>query len=443
MINQDFEVFRQDYLKYCGEARAQKELIELNVPEGMPSMYVVATHPGVNTVLKNENNYFVHFADYFDSIPNKSEVDQKIADIFGNNLGNDDPIHNELRKDIRNHFNGSAVDDHGPFIQECVSNLCDALEKKAKENNGEVELLWDFAQPLAFLVTCHVTGLTFADELDKEKRIQQASEAILLVNLLASDEDKLKALAAHDDLMAFVERQLESFIQRLEKDARTDCLLYDFAKNISESGESKLRAYVEIVGGLFQAGLGVSGSFLCNCLDFLLTGDEYNEAHVAKDYYLDPETTIEQRREAIFEIIRLTQRRLGGLLPRYSPKGGELMGEKIKPDSLVYMSFVAANRDPDAFKEPDLFNPNRSRATAGMSKEEVSAHRAARKEKNLSFSFGEHMCPGKRISLVLLQFAYDELFRRFPNMESIEIDCFTEVFGKPSEVLSYRLNLNI
>ncbi len=443
MMNLGFEEFREDYLKYCSEARERNEVIHLDVPEGMPSMYVVSSHPGVNEVLKNENNYFVHFADYFDSIPGKSEVDQKIADIFSNNLGNDDPIHNELRKDIRNHFNGAAVDDHGPFIQKCVNALCDSLEKKAKANNGKVELLWDFAQPLAFLVTCHVTGLEFEDEKDRELRIDQAAEAILLINLLATDEEKLVALAAHDELMEFVERQLASFIARLEKDARTDCLLYDFAKNISESGEAKLRAYVEIVGGLFQAGLGVSGSFLCNCLDFLLSGDEFNEAHVAKDYYLNPETTREERREAIFEMIRLTQRRLGGLLPRYSPKGGELMGSEIKEDSLVYMSFVVANRDPQAFKDADKFNPLRSKATVGMTKEEISAHRAARKEKNLSFSFGEHMCPGKRISLVLLQYAYDELFKRFPNMESIEIDCFSEVFGKPSAVLSYHMNLNI
>jgi len=443
MINIDFETFRENYLGHSKKARENNELIQLNMPEGMPSMYIVASQPGVNEVLKNEHNYFVHFADYFASIPGKSDVDQKISEVFANNLGNDDPIHIELRKDIRNHFNGSAVDQHVPYIQDCVEALCDKMEEKARNNNGEIEFLWDFAKPLTFLITCHVTGLSFADEEEKQLRIQQADQAIQLINLLASDEDKLLSLEEHDKLMSFVEKQLNSFVENLEKGARTDCLLYDFAKNIVESGDRKLRSYVEIVGGLFQAGLGATANFMCLCLDYMLRGDANNKPELMQSYYLDSERNIEERREAILEMIRLTNQRLGGLLPRYAPKSGELMGDKIEGDSLVYLNFVSANMDPQGFDGPDLFKPRRSQVPPGLSKEELSERRSLRKEKNLSFSYGEHHCPGKRIALVILQVVYDELFKRFPNMEVVDMDAFCEVFGKPSEVLSLNMKLNL
>ena len=142
-------------------------------------------------------------------------------------------------KIFRNHFNGAAVDQHVPFVQSCVNELCDHLEKLAKENNGEVDFLNEFVKPLTFLVTAHVTGLSFENESEKQTRIQQAGDAIKLINLLATDEDKLKALESHDKLMAYVQKQLEDFVQKLESDSRTDCLLYDFAKNVAGKRRQK------------------------------------------------------------------------------------------------------------------------------------------------------------------------------------------------------------
>lgn len=443
MIKVSLEDFRQDYLAFSAESRKVNQPIQLDVPEGMPSMYVVATQPGVNEVLKNENNYFVHFADYFASIPGKTEVDQKICDIFSSNLGNDDPIHNELRKDIRNHFNGASVDQHAQFIQKCTVELCERLEQKARANDGEVEFLEDFAKPLTFLITSHVTGLDFVDEDDKKARIEQADQAIRLVNLLASDEEKIKSLEAHDELADFIEKQLMGFVDSLEKTGRTDCLLYDLAKKVIESGEGRLRCYIEVVCGLFQAGLGATGNFLCLGLEFMINGDEVNRASDVRDYYFAPERTIDEKREAVLEMIRVTQKKLGGLLPRYAPAAAKLMGEDIQGNSLIYLNFVSANLDEQGFADPFRFNPTRSQIPEGLSKAEISERRALRKEKNLSFSYGEHMCPGRRIALVIMQIFFDEFFARFPNTEVLGFDVHTEIFGKPSEVLGLRLNLHI
>ncbi|MCB1616594.1 MAG: cytochrome P450 [Pseudomonadales bacterium] len=295
---------------------------------------------------------------------------------------------------------------------------------------------------MTFLITSHVTGLDFIDENDKKARIQQADEAIRLINLLASDEEKIKSLEAHDELADFIEKQLMGYVDSLEKAGRTDCLLYDLAKKVIESGEGRLRCYIEVVCGLFQAGLGATGNFLCLCLEFLINGDAYNKPEDVRAYYFSPDRTMDEKREAVLEMIRVTQKKLGGLLPRYAPADAILMGDEIQGNSLIYLNFVSANLDEQGFAEPLSFNPNRSQIPPGLSKEEISERRALRKEKNLSFSYGEHMCPGRRIALVILQIVFDEFFARFPNAEVLSFEAHTEIFGKPSEVLGLKLNLH-
>ena len=93
----------------------------------------------------------------------------------------------------------------------------------------------------------------------------------------------------------------------------------------------------------------------------MLNGIGENTSEDFLGYYLAKDRTDEEKREAILEMIRIAQSRLGGLLPRYAPKDGKLLGEDIKGDSLVYMHFVSANQDENAFENPGKFNPRRSK----------------------------------------------------------------------------------
>ncbi len=441
LVNVAFLDFKQNYEKYTRQAREAESIIHLETPGSDLGIYVVSSHAGVNEVLKNESGAFVHFADFFAAQPNKSAMDKKIGDIFALNLGNNSGMHIELRKDIRNHFNGSGVDQHVDFMRMCSRDLLKRLKVVADQNDGVVDMVKDFSLPLMFLITSHVIGLEFDDDDDRAHRTVQAAEAINLINLLACDADKAKALSAHDKLSAFILPQLEKYRDTPDGELRKDCLFYDFAEKMRHGEAEKLDSFIELVNGLFQAGLGATGNFFNLCLHLLLTGDEFNTASDLKGYYFASERTDEEKREAISEYIRIVQHRLGGLLPRYTSQGGAILGATVQPNSLIYLSFVSANFDERAFSEPRLAKPGRAIFSKELSQEEIGERRHMRSEKSVSFSYGEHMCPGRRIALTIIRYALDELFAAYPNMTSKEINIISEIFGKPSELTSFYVNL--
>lgn len=442
LVHVDFTEFQQNHEKYTRMCREQGDLLELDY-EGDLGMYVIANHAGANEMLRNECGNFVHFADYFAAQPAHSEVDKKIGEIFSKNLGNNSSLQRDLRKDIRNHFNGSGVDQHNDFIERTVTDLATRLADIAAQNNGVVDLVQDFTQPLTFLITSHVIGLEFKDQTEKARCIELANIAIRLINLIAPEEDKRAALAAHDEFSEFILPQLEAFAEQTTEGLRKDCLLYDFGEKLRNGHEDKLDSFLELVNGLFQAGLGATGSFFSLCLHLVLNGDDVNTADDIQAYFLAPERTMEEKNEAVGEFIRVSQKRLGGVFPRYTPKGGTLQGVDIKPNSLVYMSLTSANMDENAFKDPQLVNPERIKIPLGLTPQQLRERREKRLEKSLSFSYGEHMCPGRRIALVIIRYGMEALFKLYPNMEVAEIEVVGEIFGKPSEVTAFKLRLNV
>jgi cytochrome P450 len=440
-VNVKFSDFQQNFGVYTKQCREQGNIIELETPADDLNMYVIASHAGVNELLRNECGSFAHFADYFASLEQKSEADKRLAEIFSKNLGHNGPLHVELRKDIRNHFNGNGVDQHGDYIKSCTAELAKNLQKIADKNNGIVDLVKDFNMPLTFLITSHIIGLEFLHDQDKALRIEQASEAVKLINLNASDQVKIRSLEAHDRLNDFFLPQLDKFCKQYDE-ARQDCLFYDFATKLRNGQSNKLDNYIELVNGIFQAGLGATDNFFSLCLYLVLKGDDVNSAKDIQAYYLDPARTNEEKRDAISEYIRVAQKKFGGIFPRYSLKGGTVQGEHIKENSLIYMSLVSANFDENAFFEAENVNPNRIKVPESISKEALRERRHKRLEKSMSFSYGEHMCPGRRIALTIIHHAMDELFRRYPKLAVDNIEIINEILGKPSDITSFTLRLN-
>jgi cytochrome P450 family 142 subfamily A polypeptide 1 len=73
-------------------------------------------------------------------------------------------------------------------------------------------------------------------------------------------------------------------------------------------------------------------------------------------------------------------------------------GQVIRAGDQVLLMYGAANRDPSAFDEPDLFDVGRH----------PNAH--------LSFGFGPHFCLGASLARLEIKVMYEELLQRFPDM---------------------------
>lgn len=77
----------------------------------------------------------------------------------------------------------------------------------------------------------------------------------------------------------------------------------------------------------------------------------------------------------------------------------ELGGQKLSEGDKVVMYYAAANRDPSKFENPDQFDIERSNAN-----------------EHLAFGNGPHVCLGKRVAIMQLETAYQNILRRFPNV---------------------------
>ncbi|MEM8768521.1 MAG: cytochrome P450 [Pseudomonadota bacterium] len=87
-----------------------------------------------------------------------------------------------------------------------------------------------------------------------------------------------------------------------------------------------------------------------------------------------------------------------------------LGGQHIKAGDKVVMWYVSGNRDQSVFEDPDRFLIDRANA-----------------RRHIAFGFGLHRCMGNRVAEMQLRIAWDEILKRFSNVE---------VVGEPVRVRS-------
>jgi 6-deoxyerythronolide B hydroxylase len=91
-------------------------------------------------------------------------------------------------------------------------------------------------------------------------------------------------------------------------------------------------------------------------------------------------------------------------LPRITTRDTEIAGIKIPAQQLVLPFFMAANRDPRRFPDPDRFDITRK--TTG----------------HLAFGFGIHFCLGAHLARLETRIAMEGIIRRLPSLRLVDPD---------------------
>jgi 6-deoxyerythronolide B hydroxylase len=89
-------------------------------------------------------------------------------------------------------------------------------------------------------------------------------------------------------------------------------------------------------------------------------------------------------------------------LPRLTTEDTEIGGVKIPARQLVLPFFMAANRDPRRFPDPDRFDITRK----------TNGH--------LAFGFGIHFCLGAHLARLETRIAMKGVIRRLPNLRLVD-----------------------
>jgi cytochrome P450 len=296
----------------------------------------------------------------------------------------DPPEHTRLRKLVSAEFTTRRVQGLRPRIQEITDQLIDAFADRA-----EADLMHEFAAQLPALVIAELLGLpsedheqfrTWAFESQRPPQDPRQAAALLALNQYVAGNLRRKRIEPAGDL-------LSALITSNDEDRLSDEELLGNAVLLLITGHETT---VNLIGNGMLALLENPDQ-----LDLLRRRPE-----------LIP--------EAVEELLRYDGP-VERASTRYATEDIEIAGTVIPGGSIVVVALNSANRDPDAFPEPDTLDVTRS----------ARGH--------LAFGHGIHFCPAAGLARLEAEIAFETLLRRLPTIE-LAVPA-TEVEYTPSNMM--------
>jgi cytochrome P450 len=295
----------------------------------------------------------------------------------------DPPDHTRLRRLVQKAFTPRTVESLRPRIEEIVEELlCDLA------GAGRADFVRSFAYPLPATVIAEMLGVPVQDR----DLFKGWSDDILGLVFGAGASDRhARARRGFGELEAYIDERLRRARART-REQRSDDLLSALAA-AEEQGDVLSRD--EVIG---------------TCVLLLFGGHETTTNLLGTSLWLlhrHPEVRERLQREpglfpqAIEEFLRFDGP--SKMMVRWPIEDLELRGRKIRRGERVFLMQNAANRDPEAFPEPDRLELARR----------ANAH--------LGFGFGIHYCLGAPLARLEAQLALPALLRRFPELR-VETD---------------------
>lgn len=308
-------------------------------------------------------------------------------------INTDPPDHGRYRNIVNRGFTPRQINRLEPRIREITDSLLDKVVEK-----GEIELMQDLAIPLPVTVISELLGVD-AERGDDFKRWSD-----LFLSTIAQSPDAEAQKQIENAMEEFVDYFREVIKARREK-PRDDLISIICHAETSEGSLSD----VEILAfcrTLLVAGNETTTNLVARMVFTLLAHPEEFEK-LRADLTLLP--------NAIEETLRYAG--IVPALPRLTTTDTEIGGVKIPARQVVLPFFMAANRDPRRFPDPDRFDITRK--TTG----------------HLGFGFGIHFCLGAHLARLETRIAMEGIIQRLPNLRLVDPNQKSlVVVGGPSTV---------
>ncbi|MET9556222.1 cytochrome P450 [Streptomyces sp. NPDC006645] len=283
----------------------------------------------------------------------------------------DDPEHARLRRMVTAPFAIKRVAALRPGIQQIVDDLVDDMLAGPKP----VDLVTAFALPMPSLVICQLLGVPYADH-----DFFQANSKVLIKRTNDPQErsDAFRRLTAYlDDLMG----------EKLA--APADDLLSGLGERV-RTGELTRTEAAQMGVLLLIAGHETTANMIA--LGTLALLEHPAQLALLRDSD-DPKLVA----SAVEELLRYLNIVHNGRR-RVALEDIDIAGRRVHAGDGLVIANDLANRDPDAFPEPDRLDIERD-----------ARHHVA-------FGFGVHQCLGQPLARLELQVVYSTLYRRIPTL---------------------------
>ena len=284
----------------------------------------------------------------------------------------DPPAHTRIRSHLNGRFTTAALSAMAPRIERRI----DALLAPALDG-GSMDFVADFAYPLPAGVIMEILG-TPLDRLDDFQR--WSHDLALFVGSSQTAPDK--------------HARAEAAIEGLDGTFRS--LLQTRRRRPAEDLISELAA---------SPGLS-DDDLVANCILLLFAGHETTTGLLANGLIrliLHPDQQDLLRREpehaedAVEEMLRFDSP--APAVSRITAEDMELRGKRIRAGERVFLMLNAANRDPEAFENPERFDI------------------ARRHGRQIAFGFGIHFCVGAPLARLEAALAFPRLLAAMREIE--------------------------
>ncbi|WP_163526137.1 cytochrome P450 family protein [Halobacillus ihumii] len=361
--------FNQNPYPAFSKLRQEDPIHQTLLPNGNFS-WIVTRYDDAVTVLKDPR--FIKDYTYF--LGKEQEEEQSETSIFVKNmLFSDPPDHRRLRGLVQKAFTPKMIEGLRGRIEEITNELLDKVEP-----NGKMNLIDAFAFPLPIIVICEMLGVP---SQDRDKFRTWSNTLVEASN----DPEEAAQLQVHMEEFVMYLRQLIAIRRQDPKDDMISKLIQSEEEGDSLS-EQELYGVISL---LIIAGHETTVNLITNGVFGLLENPEQ------KQQLINDPSIIES---ALEEFLRYNGP-VEFSTDRWAAEAIELRGKTIAKGDHVIVALDSANRDPEQFDDPDVFDITRG------------------KSKHLAFGKGIHFCLGAPLARLEAEVAVTTLLRRMPDLQ--------------------------
>ena len=286
----------------------------------------------------------------------------------------DPPKHNQFRRIVRRGFTPRMVKVLETYTRQAATKIVDEIAKK-----GECEFVTSVAAELPLVILCDLMGVPLEDRhniFDWSNR------------LIGFDDPEFQTCIEDAMQAAF---ELCTYAQSLSDNRAS--IRKDSLVNLMLDAEIDGEKLTDMEFNFFILMLSVTGNETTrNAISSgTLTLMQHPEA---KQRLIDDPSLIPS---AVDEMLRWDSPLIH--FRRTATCDVEIGGQKIKKNDKLAMFYLSANRDEDAFENPDVFDITRS------------------PNDHLAFGVGQHFCLGANLAKLELRIMFEELLKRLPDIE--------------------------
>ena len=285
----------------------------------------------------------------------------------------DPPDHTRMRRIMRHAFTGRAMQAIETGIAPVVNLLLDRLEGR-----GRIDFIADYALQVPAFVIMDLLNIP-RERLDEFKRWSD-DMAVFIGGARRADDKYTRAQRGCQEMAGF----FRALIADLRAAPRPGFVM-DLIEARDQGDQLSDDEIVATCILVLFAGHETTTNLIGNCALTFLRHPEQLERFLA-----EPDLTA----SAIEEVMRFDGPSMG--LVRAVAREHDFHGKTLREGDRVFVMITGANRDPEVFENPDVFDIART------------------PNRHLTFGQGIHLCIGARLAREEGKLAVRRFFERFP-----------------------------